>query len=153
MCVLKTACPRLSVRRGQAHNRDWVWEKTAGRSSIGDNGFESLGSFHHLLNLLQRRYATNEVLLIVGLFQLWLQVFWHAVTEFLHGVHAGSFQKFSKLRTYALDAEEVCMVGPAEDEFVTDVGLLCQLLAAFGSCTLARRSLTLMMPTSVSFFA
>ena len=90
----------------------------------------------HLLNLSNRGHTTADVELGVDLLQLRLQVLGHTVTELLHGVDASLLQQLGELRAYAVDTEEVGMVRPAEDQFLTDARGLSQLLTALGGCAL-----------------
>ena len=85
---------------------------------VGHFGFEFLGLVDHLLNLRDGGHTATDVELGVDLLQLRLQVLSHTVTELLDGVDASFFQQLGELRTYAVDAEEVGVVGPAQDEFV-----------------------------------
>ena len=70
------------------------------------------------------------MLLLVDLGNLGGEVRGVAVAEFLHGVHAGGLEQLGELRADALDAEQVRMVHPREDEVVTDAGGLLDFLAA-----------------------
>ena len=75
----------------------------------------------------------------IDLLQLRLQVLGHTVTELLDGVDASLLQKLGELRAYAVDAEEVGMVRPAQDELLADARGLGQLLTALGGCTLLKQ--------------
>ena len=79
----------------------------------------------HLLNFAHGRHTVADVLSSVGLLQLRLQILCHAMTEFLHGINTSSFEQLGKLRTYTVDAEQVGMVGPAQDELLADACLFC----------------------------
>ena len=74
--------------------------------------------------------------LLINLCELRLQVLCHAVAELLDGVDASLLEQLGKLGTYAIDAEQVGVVGPAENELFADARGLCQLLAALGGGTL-----------------
>ena len=84
-----------------------------------------LGLVDHLLHLTYSRHAATDVILGVDLLQLRLQILCYPVTELLHGVNPGLLQQFRELRTYAIDAEQVGMVCPAEDQFLGDACGLC----------------------------
>ena len=90
----------------------------------------------HLLNLADSGNTSADVELSVDLLQLRLQVLSHTVTELLDGVNASLLEQLRELRTYAVDAEQVGMVGPAQDQLLADACSLCQLLAALGGSTL-----------------
>ena len=91
---------------------------------------EFLGLVDHLLNLAHGRHTVADVLRCIGFLQLRLQVLCHAMAELLHGVNTGSFEQLGKLRTYTIDAEQVAMVCPLQNQLRTDFRCLCQLLAA-----------------------
>ncbi len=55
--------------------------------------------------------------------------------QFFDGVHAAGLQQFSKLRTYAIDAIQVAVVRPLQNQLAADAGLLLQCLTACGLCT------------------
>ena len=73
------------------------------------------------------------MLLLIDLGHLCNEVGGDPVLEFLHGVDSGCLEKFGELRTDALDAEEICMVYPCEDELAGNAGCLLKFLAALGS--------------------
>ena len=54
------------------------------------------------------------------------------MAEFLYGVDTGCLKKFGKLRTDAVDAEQVGVVGPFQDKFGRDACGFGKFLAAFG---------------------
>ena len=74
--------------------------------------------------------------LSVDLLELRLQVFCYAMTELLDGVDASLLEQLRELRAYAVDAEQVGMVGPAQNQFLADACGLCQLFAALGGSAL-----------------
>ena len=77
-----------------------------------------------------------DVLSGVGLLQFRLQVLCHAMTELLHGVNTSGLEQLGELRSYTVDAEQVGMVGPLQDEFLADASLLCQGLTSLRGSTL-----------------
>ena len=58
------------------------------------------------------------------------------MTELLDGVDACLLEQLSKLRTYAVDAEQVGVVGPTQNQFLADACGICQFLASLGGSTL-----------------
>ena len=97
---------------------------------------EFLGLVDHLLNLAHGRHTVADVLSGVGLLQFRLQVLCHAMTELLHGVNTSGLEQLGELRSYTVDAEQVGMVGPLQDEFLADASLLCQGLTSLRGSTL-----------------
>ena len=95
-----------------------------------------LGLVDHLLNLSHSRNTSADVELGVDLLELRLQVLCHTVTELLNGVDASLLEQLRELRTYAVDAEQVGMVGPAQNQLLADACGIGQLLAALGGSTL-----------------
>ena len=95
-----------------------------------------LGLVDHLLNLAHGRHTVADVLSGVGLLQFRLQVLCHAMTELLHGVNTSGLEQLGELRSYTVDAEQVGMVGPLQDEFLADASLLCQGLTSLRGSTL-----------------
>ena len=89
-----------------------------------------LSLLDHLLHLRQGGYTAADVVLLVDLHQLRLQILSHAMTELLHGVDASLLKQLSELRAYAVNTEQVGMVGPAENELLADLRGFSQLLAA-----------------------
>ena len=79
-----------------------------------------LGLVDHLLNLARSGNASADVELGIDLLELRLQIFCYTVTELLDGVDACLFQQLGKLWPNAIDAEEVGMVRPAQNQFLTD---------------------------------
>ena len=63
------------------------------------------------------------------------------MAQFLDGVDTGSFKQFGELRANAIDAEQVGMVGPLQNQFLADAGLLGDELAARGSLTCIKQLL------------
>ena len=94
----------------------------------------------------------------VDFLQFGLQVLGHTVTELLDGVDASLLEQLGKLRAYAVDAEQVGMVGPAQNQLLADACGLGQFLAALGGSALLQQladfsSLTLLIPAATSFSA
>ena len=106
------------------------------RVLVGHLRLKFLGLVDHLLDLADSGHTATDVELGVDLLQFRLEVLGDTVTELLDGVDASLLQQFRELRTYAIDTEEVCMVGPTEDQFLADASGLSQFLAALGSSTL-----------------
>ena len=61
------------------------------------------------------------------------------MTELLHGVNTGSFEQLGKLRTYTVDAEQVSMVGPLQNQFLADACLFSQSLTSLRGSTLLKQ--------------
>lgn len=77
------------------------------------------------------------MLFVVDLFHLCCEVLGIAMAEFLYGVDTGCLKKFGKLRTDAVDAEQVGVVGPAQNQFWADAGFFGEFFASFrGGCRL-----------------
>ena len=74
--------------------------------------------------------------LSIDFLELRLQILCHTVTELLDGVDASLLEQLRELRAYAIDTEEVGMVGPAQNQLLADACGVCQLLAALGGSTL-----------------
>lgn len=55
----------------------------------------------------------------------------NAVAQFLHGVNTGGLEELGKLTGYALDAEEIGMVCPFQNQFLGNTCLFSQLFTAF----------------------
>ena len=91
-----------------------------------------LGLVDHLLNLARSGNASADVELGIDLLELRLQIFCYTVTELLDGVDACLLQQLGKLWPNAIDAEEVGMVRPAQNQFLTDACCFSQLLATLG---------------------
>ena len=98
-------------------------------SLVSDNGFEFLGGIDVLLDFLLNGGALAKVLCLVDFKHLGCEVCRIAGAEFLYGINTGCFEKFGELGAYTLDAEEVCMVDPGEDEIVADAGFFLESLA------------------------
>ena len=95
-----------------------------------------LGLVDHLLHFAHGGYTTADVELGVNLFQFRLQVLCYTVTELLDGIDASLLEQLRELRAYAIDTEQVGMIGPAEDQFLAAACGLSQFLTALGGCTL-----------------
>ena len=100
------------------------------KGSVLHDGFHLLGLGNHLLDFLDSGDAVGEVLLGVHGLHLGVEVGGDAVAELLDGVHTGGLEQLGELAGDALDAEEVGMVGPLEDELLADARGLGGLLAA-----------------------
>ena len=61
---------------------------------------------------------------LVDLNELGGKVGGYAVAQLLDGVHAGSLEQLGELRADAVDAEQVGMVGPPQDQFLGDTRIL-----------------------------
>ena len=103
---------------------------------VGHLRLQFLGLVDHLLDLRDGGHSAADVELGVDLLQLRLQVLGHTMAELLDGVDASLLQQFCELGAYAVDTEQVGMIGPAQDQFVADAGSLGQFLAALGGCSL-----------------
>ena len=79
------------------------------------SGLEFLGLVYHALQLALDRNAAAQVLFLVHLDELGCQVGGNAVTQFLNGVNACCLKEFGKLRTDAVNTEEVGMISPAQN--------------------------------------
>ena len=112
-------------------------------ASIGHQGLEFLCLLNHLHQFLDGGNAANKMLGVVGFLHLLCEVLGYAMTELLDGIDAGCLEQFGKLRTYALDSEQVGMVGPLQDELLADACLFCQGSTAFRSGTLCQQVLYL----------
>ena len=98
---------------------------------VGDLRFEGLGGVDELLDFGLGGDAAGEMFLLVDFEHLLCEVVGAAGREFLYGVHAGGFKQLGELGTYTMDAEEVSMVDPCEDEFVRNAGGFFEFCAAF----------------------
>ena len=85
---------------------------------------------NHLLYFADSGDTTADVELCVDLLELRLQVLCYTMTELLDGVDACLLEQLSKLRTYAVDAEQVGVVGPTQNQFLADACGICQFLAS-----------------------
>ena len=128
--------PKLSAgARPQGKNSPANWRGSL-LCLVSHLWFQFLGLVDHLLYLSDCGNTAADVELSVDLFELRLQVLGYTVTELLHGVNTCLLQQLGKLRTYAVDAEQVGMVRPAQNQFLADFCCFCQSLAALGVCTL-----------------
>ncbi len=74
--------------------------------------------------------ASNQRLLLVDVFHTLVKVGRVALGQFHHSVYARLFQQIGILLGHALDAIQVNMVHPGEDEALGDPGLIGDILAA-----------------------
>ena len=72
--------------------------------------------------------------------------------EFLHGVYASCFQQFSKLWADSIDAIEVGVVGPAQDELSADASFVFQCLASSRFLALLKQFFSSVNAGSNEFF-
>lgn len=72
------------------------------------------------------------MLLLVDFLHLGDEVRGDSVTEFLNGVHPGGLKKLGELRANTLDAEQIRVVHPHENQLAGDSGLLFKFLASLG---------------------
>ena len=103
---------------------------------VGHLRLKLFGLVDHLLYFADGWYTAADVELSVDFLQLRLQVLCHTVTELFDGVDASLLEQLRELRAYAIDAEQVGMVGPAQNQLLADACGLGQLLAALGGSTL-----------------
>ena len=61
------------------------------------------------------------------------------MTELLHGVNASSFEQLRELSCDAIDAHQVSVVGPLQDELAADAGCFSNSDAALGGSTLLQK--------------
>ena len=73
------------------------------------------------------------------------------MAELLDGVNAGSFEQLGKLWAYAVDAEEVGMVRPAQNELLADARGLSQFLAYLGGSSFVKQLADLINSGSLQF--
>ena len=86
------------------------------------NCWEFLCLLNHTLDLAYGWNAVAEVLCFVGLYELGVEILWHAMLEFLYCVDACCLKEFCKLTCDAVDTEKVyCLY------LVSDIRLGCLL--------------------------
>ena len=61
------------------------------------------------------------------------------MAEFLYCVYACCFEQLRELGTYAVDAHQVGMVCPSEDELCGNAACLCQFFSACWLCTFLQK--------------
>ena len=72
----------------------------------------------HFLDFGDSRNSVAEIFLLIDLYHFGLKICCDTMTELFHGVDASSLKKFRKLTSYAIDAEEVGMVDPCENQLL-----------------------------------
>ena len=87
----------------------------------------------------------------VDFLELGLEVLWHTVTELLDGVDTCLLEQLGKLRSYTIYAEQISVVGPAQNQLLGDTSGLGQFLAPLRRSTLCQQFANLVDTSSNQF--
>lgn len=85
---------------------------------VGHDWLKLLRLLNHFLDFRDSGNSIAEIFLLVYLYHLCLKICSDSMAELFYGVDASSFEKFCELTCYAIDAEEIGVVDPCENQLL-----------------------------------